>query len=117
MNAGELVADKGGFSFLSEQCGKIFDTSKRLPDFVFRRSFAKYFAIEYGHIYGKSFGSFFFRCRLYLTMNPLITWLSILILIATTRTPHILAQLLLGLVVWWKDMYLYCLGNGMFLNF
>ena len=61
MNAGELVADKEVFSFLSGQCGKIFDTSKRLPDFVFRHCFAKYFAIEYGHIYGKSFGSFLFQ--------------------------------------------------------
>ncbi len=61
MNSTELVADQGAFSVLSAECEKIVDTRKRLPDFVFRRSFTKYFAIEYGHVYKKSFGAFLFQ--------------------------------------------------------
>lgn len=37
---------------LKAECEKIIDTRKRLPDFVFQRPFAKYFAIEYAHVYG-----------------------------------------------------------------
>jgi hypothetical protein len=61
MKSTELVGDRAAFSLLSAECEKIVNTGKRLPDFVFRRSFAKYFAIEYGHLYKKSFGSFLFQ--------------------------------------------------------
>jgi hypothetical protein len=61
MNDSELVIDKEALSFLSRECEEIIDTRKRLPDCVFRRSFAKYFAIEYGYIYKESFGSFLFE--------------------------------------------------------
>jgi hypothetical protein len=61
MKSTELVADRTVFSRLRAECEKIVDTGRRLPDFVFRRSFAKYFAIEYGHLYKKSFGSFLFQ--------------------------------------------------------
>jgi hypothetical protein len=99
MNAGELVADKEVFSFLSGQCGKIFDTSKRLPDFVFRHCFSKYFAIEYGHIYGKSFGSFLFQMSTifddesanYMALDPHPD--------SYYQNSSHLAQLLLGLLV------------------
>src|ERR1039457_4085592 len=60
MKPNGLVVDEDVFSVLSTECGKIIDTRKRLPDFVFRRSFARYFAIEYGHIYKKEFGAFLF---------------------------------------------------------
>jgi hypothetical protein len=61
MKASELVIDNEAFSVLRGECEKIIDTHKRLPDLVFRRSFAKYFAIEYGLIYGKEFGALLFR--------------------------------------------------------
>jgi len=58
MTPSELVVDKEAFTFLSRECEKIIDPQKRLPEFVFQRPFAKYFAIEYGHIYRKEFGMF-----------------------------------------------------------
>ncbi len=58
MNPRELVVDKEAFSVLSGECERIINTQKRLPDFVFRRSFAKYFAIEYAHVYKREFGLF-----------------------------------------------------------
>lgn len=58
MNDGELITNRKAFSFLSRECEKIIDTSKRLPEFVFRRSFNKYFVIEYAHIYKKEFAAF-----------------------------------------------------------
>jgi hypothetical protein len=58
MHPNGLVVDQDLFSRLSGECEKVIDTQKRLPDFVFRRPFAKYFAIEYSHIYKKEFGAF-----------------------------------------------------------
>ena len=60
MKASELVIDNEAFTVLRGECERIIDTHKRLPDLVFRRSFAKYFAIEYGHIYANEFGAFLF---------------------------------------------------------
>ena len=57
----ELVVDREAFSFLSGECEKIINTRRRLPDFVFRRPFAKYFAIEHAHLYKKEFASFLFE--------------------------------------------------------
>lgn len=57
----ELIADKEAFSTLSGECGKFINTRKRLPDFVFQRPFAKYFAIEHANIFKKEFGSFLFE--------------------------------------------------------
>ncbi len=56
-----LVVDEDAFSVLKGECEKIIDTQKRLPDFVFRRTFARYFAIEYGHIFAKEFAAFLFH--------------------------------------------------------
>jgi hypothetical protein len=56
MNANEAVSDKGTFAALSEECNAIFDTSKRMPEFVFRRAFDRYFAIEYAYVYEEQFG-------------------------------------------------------------
>jgi len=58
MNPGELVVDPEAYRFLRGECEKIIDTRKRLPDFVFKRPFAKYFAIEHAHIYSGEFGVF-----------------------------------------------------------
>jgi hypothetical protein len=52
----ELVTDREVFLSLSSECEKVVDPKRRLPDFVFRRIFAKYYAIEYGYIYRDSFG-------------------------------------------------------------
>jgi hypothetical protein len=60
MKPNGLVVDEEVFSALSAECEKIIDTRKRLPDFVFRRPFARYFAIKYAHIYKKEFGAFLF---------------------------------------------------------
>ncbi len=61
MVPGELVVDEAVFSALRRDCEKLIDTRKRLPDFVFQRSFDRYFAIEHTHIYRKEFGSFLFK--------------------------------------------------------
>ena len=53
--------DERTFSIFRGECEKIIDTRKRLPDFVFKRLFAKYFAIEYAHVYGDEFGAFLSR--------------------------------------------------------
>lgn len=52
-NFPELITDATEFSRLREECEKVIDTHKRLPDFVFKRHFAKYYAIEYAHAYGR----------------------------------------------------------------
>jgi len=61
MRANELIIDKEVFSVLSDECEEIIDTRKRLPDFVFQRSFARYFAIEHPHIGRKEFGLFLLK--------------------------------------------------------
>jgi hypothetical protein len=58
MATSELVVEKAAFVLLSEECEEIINTRKRLPDFVFRKSFPHYFVIEYVHIAGQSFGDF-----------------------------------------------------------
>jgi len=60
-NYSELITDKDTFSFLKGECEKIIDTRKRLPDFIFRHSFSKYFAIEHAQIQKNEFGSFLFK--------------------------------------------------------
>jgi len=57
-NFPELVAERHAFLNLRDQCETIIDTQRRLPDFVFRRSFAKYFAIEHYEIHRKEFALF-----------------------------------------------------------
>jgi hypothetical protein len=57
-NLPELVTDKDTFLGLRSECETIIDTQKRLPDFAFRRSYAKYFVIEHGEIQRKKFWSF-----------------------------------------------------------
>jgi hypothetical protein len=57
----ELITDQERFLYLQAECKKIIDTRKRLPDFVFRRPFAKYFAIEYAYVGGTEFGAFLFE--------------------------------------------------------
>ena len=61
MKPNGLVLDEDAFSALSAECERIIDTGKRLPDFVFRRAFARYFAIEYCHIFKKEFAEFLFQ--------------------------------------------------------
>lgn len=56
VRADELVSDKEKFLELKNQCEQILDTGKRLPDFVFRRPFVRYYAVEYAHVYGRTFG-------------------------------------------------------------
>jgi hypothetical protein len=54
-NPPELVTDAKEFARLRGECAKIIDIRKRLPDFVFKKTFTKYFAIENGLIFWKSF--------------------------------------------------------------
>ncbi len=56
-NLPELVTDRNAFLSLRRECETIIDTQKRLPDLVFRRPFAKYFAIQYAEIFGEEFTS------------------------------------------------------------
>jgi len=58
MTVSKVVSDAEAFSHLCGECEKIIDTRKRLPDFVFRRSFAKYFAIEYAYLYRQEYAAF-----------------------------------------------------------
>ncbi|MGH7706437.1 MAG: hypothetical protein ACREM6_00665 [Vulcanimicrobiaceae bacterium] len=53
-----MVVDREAFPVLRGECEQAADTKKRLPDFVFRRSFDSYFAIEHSYIRGKKFGAF-----------------------------------------------------------
>jgi hypothetical protein len=61
INPSELIVDREAFSALAGECGKVINTGKRLPDFVFQRAFARYFAIEHAHVHRKEFGSFLFK--------------------------------------------------------
>ena len=61
MKPNGLVVDEDAFSVLSAECEKIIDTRKRLPDFVFRRTFSRYFATEYCHIFKNEFAAFLFH--------------------------------------------------------
>lgn len=54
----ELVVDRDVFSVLRGECEKIIDTRKRIPDFVFRRAFAKYVVVEHSYIWSNDFGAF-----------------------------------------------------------
>lgn len=56
MTSKEVISNKESFLALRSQCEELFDTKKRLPDFVFRHKFPQYCAIEYRHVYGKVFG-------------------------------------------------------------
>lgn len=51
MMMNELVVDRAVFAILAEECERIIDTRKRLPEFVFKRSFTKYVAVEYAQVY------------------------------------------------------------------
>lgn len=57
----ELVADREVFSALSAECEKIINTTKCLPDFVFRHPFGRYFVIEYPHTTVPKFAAFLLR--------------------------------------------------------
>ncbi len=61
INVTEAISDRQEFLRLAAQCEEIVDTSKRLPDFVFRRPFAKYYAVEYTHFYGSRSGGALLR--------------------------------------------------------
>jgi hypothetical protein len=57
MNVPELIADEGTSSQLRKQCGEIIDTKERLPNFVFRKQFKRYYAVEYAHVCRQTFGT------------------------------------------------------------
>jgi len=46
----ELISDVSTYSVLRDGCASVFDTSKRLPEYVFRRKFTNYYAFEHGFI-------------------------------------------------------------------
>lgn len=58
MNPEGLTTDREVLSSLTRESERVFYIRKRLPDFVFSRRFAKYWAIEYAYIYGERFGTF-----------------------------------------------------------
>jgi len=53
-----LVTDRERFLSLSSECDRVVDTTKRLPDCVFRQAFARYYAIEYAYVFREEFGTF-----------------------------------------------------------
>ena len=54
----ELAVDTVTGSALRLECGAVIDVDRRLPDFVFRQRFVKYFVAEYSAVYRREFGSF-----------------------------------------------------------
>jgi len=77
-NPSELVVDGEAFSILAGECERVINTQKRLPDFVFQHSFAKYFAMANAHVSRKDFGAFLFKLSTifgdgsvnYMTIDP-----------------------------------------------
>ena len=61
MHPPEVVVDREVFFALSAECEKLIDTRKRLPDLVFRRSFANYIAIAYDYIHMQQFAAFLLK--------------------------------------------------------
>ena len=55
-NFPELVTDPSKFSHIRDECEKVIDARKRLPDFVFKKTFANYYVIEHALIASKPFG-------------------------------------------------------------
>jgi hypothetical protein len=53
MNCPEIITDTSKFWSLQNEVEKIIDTRKRLPEFVFRHSFARYYAVYYANAYYK----------------------------------------------------------------
>jgi hypothetical protein len=74
----ELVTDRELFLSLGSECDRVVDTTKRLPDRVFRQAFARYYAIEYPHVYREEFGTFLSQiahvlqdnCVHYMALDP-----------------------------------------------
>jgi hypothetical protein len=74
----ELIVDEKAFATLSGECNRIINVNKRLPDFVFKCPFPRYFAIEHAHVFTKEFGVFlskmatFFNDQRvnYMTLDP-----------------------------------------------
>jgi hypothetical protein len=55
-NFPELITDANRFTLLKGECEKVIDIRKRLPDFIFKKTFARYYVIEHGLISHKQFG-------------------------------------------------------------
>ena len=56
MDDAEVIVDKTVFLSLRSESNELVDHAKRLPDFVFRRLFARYYAVEYGYVERETFG-------------------------------------------------------------
>jgi hypothetical protein len=118
MKPNGLVVDEDVFSALNAECEKIIDTRKRLPDFVFRRSFARYFAIEYCHIFTEQFAAFLFQLSNifgdelvnYMTLDPSPNTTDIV-------SVHILVWLLANPQAWRRGTYPCCRVTRMFPSF
>lgn len=54
----ELIVDKDEFLLLWQDCNKVFDTTRRLPDPVFRIPFKKNYAFERAQIFMNDFPAF-----------------------------------------------------------
>jgi len=53
----EMVRDTERYRLLTSEARQLVDVAKRLPDFVFRRTFARYYAIAYAYLYREEFGN------------------------------------------------------------
>jgi hypothetical protein len=77
-NPSELIVDREVFSSLAGECETIINTQKRLPDFVFPKSFARYFVIAHAYVFRNDFGGFLFKLSTifgdgsvnYMTIDP-----------------------------------------------
>ncbi len=74
----ELITDGAMFDLLQDQCNKLLDPNKALPNYVFRRDFAKFTAFDCAHIRQQVFGATLKRIALafgdisvhYMTIEP-----------------------------------------------
>ena len=74
----QLVKDSETFHALSDECNAVFNTTKRLPEYVFQRPFVRYYPFEHGLIMRKAFAGFltnvarYFGDRAvnYMTLDP-----------------------------------------------
>lgn len=57
----ELIVDKNSFLSLSQECNKVFDTTCRLPDLVFRTPSKQCYAFAHAYIFMKGFPMFLDR--------------------------------------------------------
>jgi hypothetical protein len=58
MQYSELITHRDTFRALRDECSAVFDTQRRLPEYVFRQALTTYYVFEYGLIMRNEFATF-----------------------------------------------------------